>query len=555
MSLFARFLGDRRGNIAVLFAGGFAAASVISAFTVDAASLYHARRVMQHRVDLAAIAAAAHPAAARTIAYDALRQAGAFDPDLPLSALSNPAGDMGLVVETGNYLADASLPPGNRFRPGMQPVNAVRVGFHEPGALFFAQSWSPVPRIGASAIATVTPQVAFSVGSRLLSLNGGIANALLNKLLGTSVNLTVLDYNGLANVRVDALAFLDALAFRLGITAGTYDDILAASADHGEIANALADILNGTQRAAAKKIGNAAGGNGTVPLSRLFDLGDLGHLAIGSAGQNLYTDISALELLAVSAGLSDGASQVSLAIAAGVPGIAGIDATLAIGEPPQGDAWFAVGSVGAVARTAQLRLKLEVRLLGSPLLLGAGVRLPLYLEIAPAEAMVSSASCPSGNGASGSATILARPGVARLVLGDVNPASLGNFNTPPNIGLARLIDILLLKVTGKAHAEIAETTPVPLSFSPSEIASNTVKTAKTTSFIGSLVGSLLGTLELNVAGLSLGVVTAALQALLTPLTPALDLIINTLLETLGLSLGEADVQVYGVRCSQAVLVG
>ncbi|HTN61071.1 MAG TPA: hypothetical protein VL147_05895, partial [Devosia sp.] len=94
-----------------------------------------------------------------------------------------------------------------------------------------------------------------------------------------------------------------------------------------------------------------------------------------------------------------------------------------------------------------------------------------------------------------------------------------------------------------------------LSFSSSDIAAGTIKTAKTTSFTGSLVGSLLGDLQLNAIGIPLGIIGPALEALLAPLTPVLDQTISSLLQTLGLSLGEADVQVYGVRCTHAVLVG
>ena len=46
-----------------------------------------------------------------------------------------------------------------------------------------------------------------------------------------------------------------------------------------------------------------------------------------------------------------------------------------------------------------------------------------------------------------------------------------------------------------------------------------------------------------------------LDTILTPLAPTLDLVLLRLLEGLGLSLGEADVTVYGVRCSHPVLVG
>ncbi|MDB5529968.1 MAG: hypothetical protein JWR51_3071 [Devosia sp.] len=551
-----RFWADTRGNFAVLFAGTIGLVAVVSALAVDGASLYNERRGLQRNVDMAAIAAAADPANRLSIAHDVLVDAGVIDPALTLAALEALPGPNPLQAQQGHYAADPAIAPNLRFVAGGSPVNAVRVQFEQAGTLYFARSWSPVPTIGAAAVATVTPQVAFSVGSRLASLNGGIANALLNKLLGTSIALTAVDYNGLASAKVDALAFLDALGLQLGITAGTYNDILAVSADHGQIGKAIATLLTGAQKTAALKIANAAGGNGKVLIGKLFDLGALGDASLGSAGSNLFADISALELLSVSAGLSDGTHQVALGLTAGVPGLTGIDVTLAIGEPMQGGSWYAVGPEHTVVRTSQIRLRivasLKLQLLLLPLL---DVRLPLYLDIANAEATVASATCPTGTNTSGSAIIATRPGVVHLILGEVNAGTFGAFNTAPAIGTATLLNALGIKVTGLANAEIAQTTPVNLSFSPAEIAAGTLKTAKTTSFTGSLVGSLLGDLQLTVAGIGLGIIGPLLEALLMPLTPTLDLVISILLETLGLSLGEADVQVYGVRCTHAVLVG
>ncbi|HTN61369.1 MAG TPA: TadG family pilus assembly protein, partial [Devosia sp.] len=507
MSLWQRFRADEGGNFAILFAGSIALCAVISAFAVDAASLYHERRGLQRAVDLAAITAAADPANRLAIAHGVLVDAKVLDADMTLAALEALEGSNPLKAEQGHYAADPAVAPNQRFVAGGSPVNAVRVQFAQPGTLYFARSWSPVPTIGASAIASVTPQVAFSVGSRLVRLEDGIANAVLNQLLGTKIALTAVDYNGLANAKVDALAFLDALAIQLGITAGSYDTILAAKADHGQIGKAIATLLTGAQRTAALRIANAAGGNGKVLIGKLFALGDLGQASIGSAGSNLFADISALELLSVSAGLSDGTHQVALDLRAGVPGLTGIEVSLVIGEPPQGGSWYAIGPEHSVVRTAQIRLRIVANLKLSLLLLPLlEVRLPLYLDVAHAEAMAASAACPTGNAASGSAVIATRPGVARLVLGEVNESSFGAFNTSPTIDTATLINILGIKVTGLAHAEIAQTNPVALSFSSSDIAAGTIKTAKTTSFTGSLVGSLLGDLQLNAIGIPLGII-------------------------------------------------
>lgn len=202
----------------MLFAMAFAVSAVLGAVAVDAAALYHERRMIQNGVDLAALSAATDTVHATTIAQQSMVEAG----------LLATGSSTGLTVVTGNYNPDPAIAANLRFVAGKAPPNAVRVSFQRPGQLHFARGWARSPTVAASAIATVTPQVSFSIGSRLARLQGGIANGLLNALLGSSVSLTLADYNGLANVQVDLFRFLDSLALQLGITAGTYDDLLKA---------------------------------------------------------------------------------------------------------------------------------------------------------------------------------------------------------------------------------------------------------------------------------------------------------------------------------------
>jgi uncharacterized membrane protein len=72
------------------------------------------------------------------------------------------------------------------------------------------------------------------------------------------------------------------------------------------------------------------------------------------------------------------------------------------------------------------------------------------------------------------------------------------------------------------------------------------------------MASLLQTLTLTIApiplGLTIGGVTSTLNSLLSPLTPVLDSAINVALAALGVTLGDADVQVYDVTCTSPVLV-
>lgn len=558
--LVGRFIGDRSGNMSLLFAGAMTLAAGLGAFAIDEASLFQQRRAAQSGADLAAMAAAARPADALALARASLEAAGLIEAGVPLAQLTDIGQPTHLVVETGRYSPDPGLAPEARFSPGGAGANAVRIRLVTTGRLYFAAAWMTPPAIAVEAVAATTPQVAFSVGSRLAALKDGMANAVLNGLLGTNVSLGAVSYNGLLQADIGLFAFLDALAGELHLSAATYADVLAASADHGAIARAMAKLLTGAERSAALVIANAAGHNGKVPLAKLFDLGPYAHLAVGSGPADPLVKLSALQLLAASAGLSDGSHQVTLNLGASVPGLTSIAATLVVGEPAQGRAWYGLGPSGTLVRTAQVRLRLVANLLGGPLLLGTGVRLPIYLDLASAEAGVRSAACPQSGAPYGSAVIATTPGIARLMLGEVSDGALADTSKAPTVTTATLINVLgLLQVRGRTDIAMAQTTPIPLSFSSADIQAGRVRTARTTTYTQSLVGSLLENTQLTITT-GLGVAGAptiqrALGALLDPVLPVLDSVIAGLLEPLGLSLGEADVQVYGVRCSQAVLVG
>lgn len=574
MGLIRQFWRDERGAMAILFAGAMILGAFVCAFAIDEGSLYYERRVLQSAADLAALQAARDPSSAFAIAKGTMVDAGLMT-GLE-SNLQDPLAPRNLIVEPGQYTPDASQPAAQRFKPGLTPYNAVRVRYRQPGSLYFARMWTTPPAIGVEAVATTTPEVAFSVGSRLASLKGGVANLLLNGLLGTSVTVSAASYDSLLNAKVSAFSFLDALASELHITAGTYADVLKAKADHGVIAKALAATLNGTEKLAMQTIAATAGRNGKVPIGKLFDLGRYANLAIGTGETGIFTKVSALEVLSVSAALSDGTHQVAVNAGISVPGLVGATVKVAVGEPPQGGSWYAIGPAGTIVRTSQIRLKVNVNLSLDILNLGLvaallsllgiqhvfDVNVPVYVEVANAEATAVSATCPTGSAVTGTAVIAVRPGVARVVLGDVSDAAMANFGAFPTVGEAKLINVLgVLTATGKANVQVAEMQPKLLSFSTSEITAGTVKSVSTTNLTRSLMSTLLSTLTLDVKVLGLlgGLLSDVLAAtglanLLAPLGAALDPVLGGLLNALGIKVGEADVQVYGVRCAPPVLV-
>jgi uncharacterized membrane protein len=557
-----RLARDERANMSILFAAFATLGTVLAAFAVDEGALYLERRQMQSATDLAAIAAAQDPGNGFARARATLADAGLIPAGITDAALASGTGPISLTVETGAYRADPSLAIGRRFTAGASATNAARVEFRQTGTLYFARIWDAPPAIGVAALASTTPNVAFSIGSRLAGLEDGVANTVLNGLLGANVSLSAMSYQGLTNARVNLFSFLDALGQEIGVTAGTYDDLLQARADSGDIARALAEVLDGTDAAAAEVLGQALGHSGKLSLGKLVDLGPAARLALGTGAKAGYlANVSALEMLTASAALTDGSHIVSLGLGLGVPGLTRLDMSLAIGEPQQFAAWFGLGPSGTIVRTAQVRLKFVATLAGSGALLGIGLRLPLYLDVAYGEAGVARAACPAAGAKTGSATIDARPGIARLTVGEVKDADFTGFASDPPVAAAKLVDVPLLAVTASGVADIAAMAPAPLDFSAWEIEDGTVKTVSTTEVAQPLAASLLShlTLGVDVGGLGIGLSTSKIKSLVsglvTPLGPPLDATIATTLGALGLSLGSADVIVYGVNCGRAVLVG
>lgn len=203
---------------------------------------------------------------------------------------------------------------------------------------------------------------------------------------------------------------------------------------------------------------------------------------------------------------------------------------------------------------------MDAQFLGGLVLQGAVIRLPLWLDLAHAEARVAGASCPDRDHPNGTAEIAVLPGALELAIGQVTNAQMRDFGATLPVTLVRILDALLLRISAAAHVEVAQTTPVLLAFSSSDIGTARLKTAKTTTLVTSLGQSRLADLKLEISVLGLGlsplnVIANALKAAITPIAAPLDSIVNTLLTTLGLGIGEADVRVYGVRCLNPVLVG
>jgi uncharacterized membrane protein len=182
VNILSRVIGrmrrDRRGTVTIIAAASMTMLIAAAALAVDMGSVYLGDRRLQGIADAAALAAAdgsADPAGAAQRAIDANAAPGAT------LAATTP----------GAYTPDATLTADRRFVPGNTPTNAARVDLTQDVPLFFGRfvTGRPTTRIVVHATAARLDFAAFSIGSRLAAVQGGLPNALLSKLTGTNLNL------------------------------------------------------------------------------------------------------------------------------------------------------------------------------------------------------------------------------------------------------------------------------------------------------------------------------------------------------------------------------
>lgn len=547
--LVTRFIGDLRGNIAIMSAAGMLLMIGCAAFGVDLGAIYVDRRHAQSAADLAAMVAAGDLAHASTAAAATLEKNR-----LPPEAL--------VGVELGSYRADASLQPERRFTAGGN-ANAVRVTVETQTPLYFGRVLARTDHftIRTSATASTTQLASFAIGSRLLSLDGGVLNQLLGTLLGTRLSLSAMDYQALLDAKIDLFEFLGALATKVDLASVSYDRLLSSNVRVVDVLDAMLTTqrdANGlsTATSALSAIAQAATGLTTkIALGSLIDAGPYGSLAAG-ARPKVGVDLALFDLLSATASAANGSHQIEAGLDVNLPGIANVELIATVGERPQGTSWLAIGAEGASVHTAQTRVFLRVQLVGTGQ--ASVIDLPLYVEVAAGTATLDAVRCGRPDVATSTVTLGVTPGVVDAWIADVNSALMTNFTRKPYGGDATLVDLGLVRLKGKAHAEIGNLTPKAVDFTYAEIAARAKKTVKTSAIASSLVRTLLGDLTLTPVVIGLGLPVPGLAGLvagvLSAATPALDQLLNSVLGTLGVGVGEADVWVFGLRCDGAVLV-
>lgn len=476
------FLRDRRGSAVTVFAFSAMVLSVLTAIVMNQVSFYMAKRKLQAAVDLAAMM---------------VMQSGKTSVGHVQALLEEQMGEpvSGVKVVQGNYTPDAAVGASGRFVANLSPFNAVQIDASIPAAkVMMAGMLGDNLQIDASARAARRTSVSLMVGSRLVRLDGGLSEALLDATLGYSGKLTVMDYNSLASAQLDALQFLQALNVEADIEAVTFDDVLSAPVSVGDILDAMvATTPDGDIKTLLKK-GSPASGQDKVILSEMIDLGSMTGLPINTLLSGQAMPLSVGELLTGSAALADGNHQVAVDLAAKVGGLSLADVSLDVGEKPQVLTYTGRAREGAEISTSQFKLNVGA-LGGNPL-----TAVKLDVTMAAAEIEVDDIKCK--NDGSADVTLLAL----------TEAASVG----------------LKASILPKITVALGSGEKKKITFSNAEIQAQTYKPVR------------------SGLGLQLGGLSVAQKLLFNP--------VDDLLEDLGLHIAEADVKVMDATCGSVGLV-
>lgn len=576
---------SQRGAIAIMAAILLPVMIIMAALAIDLGHLFYVKRHLQKVADLAAVAAAQFLANPAVSAVNVAKQNG-FDP--------GKAGN-GYIVTPGYWnpgpgpnAVPGSCPPWDAqcgtpsyFAAGGPNLNAVQVEATQDVPYFFLFGKRTV---SAGAVGFNTNAAGFSLASQLLQVDtqqSALLNSILGGLLNTTLNLSAAAYNGLLNTAVNIGDLKESL------NVGTVNELLKANLDLPGLYTGILTALNkqglvnsDAQGALATLLGSGI----HVPGGLNVNLGKILNLSSPTDAAAAQANVNVFDLVTAAAMLSNGKHFIQIPnLGINLPGILTLSLGLNVISPPS----FAFGPPGrnpdgtwkTQAHTAQVALGLDLTV-GQ--LLGGLVHLPIYLEIAPAQAHLTSLTCAApqtGN----QATIGAQTALATVILGDVPPGALDNTTDPLAIQKAAT-GPTLVNVLGLVTISMKKPIILPLSpqgWDPSQQGNvgytdltfhgkPTQEQTIDSNLLGSGVNTLLNALVAQLADpqslvvsivgiqLPLGQIAAMLVNLLLPVlqpvTQLLDAVIAPVLKLLGIQLGQALVTYNSVLCNNAVLV-
>ncbi len=534
---------QQRGATLIVVALGMGMA-LAAMMALDIGNLVWQKRELQKIADLAALAGAAQG------------PDGCVSDGAKANAQAN-----GLLVS--DVFPD---PVWGEWKPGDSEVKSKGVGnacqvsiSRTVPYLFMFDSDDESRTLRARAIAaTQEPVAMLSVRNRLLSINsqqGALLNAVVGGLLGGSLDVAAVGWQGLANTDVNLLAYLDALNTQLGLNVGTYEELLNTELAIGELLGVMASLVpkDGPTANAAVALASLGVKAKVSPLR--VRLGDLLKVQTGASSAALDVSANVLSLVQalVQVGNGNNAAAVQLAVplrktfGEGTWKTDSIKVELFLIEKPQ----WAVGNPyknieGITAATSQLKLYVNI-----PIFISGDLELTVIG--AQAKAALKEVSCELNdkwmrvNVEKSALKLNLKLRTNRYSTGTkINLPSNPNayLSIPPEseppqqVGLGERFGTTPLK---EVNAKLADQDWVSLEGIKLSVAHVLTLVSDAITALAQSQGGLLGGLAELLFGLLKPLVDVVTKLLNLLITPLLDAILNGLLSSLGVDLASADI--------------
>lgn len=546
-SMLRRIAQDESGAAAVLLALAAPPLVGAAAVAVDLGSLYLAERQLQGMADAAAASAvtAATPTEAEAAALAAIAAGGAKNTRIH-------------SLETGKYYRDPELDFNERFVPGVDAANAVKIELVSQVPLFFGSFLTDegTSQIVATATAARVDMISFDIGSKLASVSGGLPGSILSQLAGSELSLSDEDVTALASGTIDVLDYAEALRALQGQPERAFGEVFDADTPLHTAVEAMADSVDDPVAAAALRgVAETVDGS-SLMLSDMIDLGPYRPVDVNDGRTNVEVDAYSMLRTMLELTHEDGYDiQVDLNVA----GLSNTVLRAAGGRGYERSPWLTLSEAyDVIVRTADTRLYVETSV-GTGLSALGQLRLPLYTELAAAEARLNDVTC-DGAVENRGASLAVKPSLGEVALADIDQTKFGDLNEEMFLEHASLLTAAGVTVTGYADLALGGESEQVVGFTLEEIRAHTRKDVGTSDLTATLVASLLDDVEVGVNGTGLGLtplsgmLEPAVTTALEGVAGSLDALLFQTTSALGVKLGVADVSINNIRCGQPTIV-
>ncbi|WP_339486725.1 TadG family pilus assembly protein [Pseudomonas sp. EL_65y_Pfl2_R95] len=367
----------QRGAIGIMAAMVMLMAFAFLMLAVDSGRLYLEKRSVQRVADMAALEA---------VLRDGNCQAGAGATSAQAFAAENAQLRNGfsldsqrqLIATCGNVDASGS----RRSFAADTNGRAIQVDARRqvPASLILGGLFGQQVTISALAVAARRePLAALTLRTTLASVDSTqspLLNAIIGGMLGGSVNLSAVGWDGLAKSQINLVDFLDELAIEQGIALGDYQSVLDENISLGTLLDVAANTLQ--QSGSSADIDAAIAGltalSAVVPSGTpLLQLGDLIKAQSATQKAGLGAALNLLQLVQGSVELANSKNAAVASLPINVPGLSNVSLNIKVIEPPQlsaiGNPELAkadpYGPNQIAVRSAQIRTALSIDLSGA----------------------------------------------------------------------------------------------------------------------------------------------------------------------------------------------